>query len=93
MTAKFRGTLKRGYNKLSREVRRKVEIAIEGLLTREDPRSFWVLRRAFLMAESALLSWILNFPLMVSLKFGTEGAVFSSRVIEFNIATICLSLP
>lgn len=37
-TAKFTGTFKRGYKRLSGEVRRRVEIAIERLLTSEDPR-------------------------------------------------------
>jgi len=36
-TAKFTGTFKRGYKRLSEEVRRRVEIAIEMLLSSDDP--------------------------------------------------------
>lgn len=36
--AKFTGTFKRGYKRLSGEVQRKVEIAIERLLTSDNPR-------------------------------------------------------
>jgi len=38
-TAKFTGAFKRTYKRLSEEVRRRVEIAIERLLASEDPRS------------------------------------------------------
>ena len=37
-TAKFTGTFKRGYKRLSGEARRRVEIAIERMLTSQDPR-------------------------------------------------------
>ena len=37
-TAEFTGTFKRGYKRLSGEGRRRVETAIETLLSSEDPR-------------------------------------------------------
>jgi len=37
-TARFAGSFKRGYKKLSADVRRRVETAIEQLLASEDPR-------------------------------------------------------
>lgn len=37
-TAKFTGTFKRGYKRLSEDVRRRVEASIERLLASEDPR-------------------------------------------------------
>ncbi len=37
-TAKFTGAFKRGYKRLSEETKRRVEIAIETLLTIDDPR-------------------------------------------------------
>jgi len=37
-TVKFTGTFKRGYKKLSEEVKQRVETAIRTLLSSEDPR-------------------------------------------------------